>query len=294
VTPSLDSAGVPEPVEAVRAAAREGEPDRYAAALLAPAALQSDLLALAAFAAEVGRVPMQVREPMMGELRLQWWHDAIDDAAKGRVSGHPVADALGATIRRCGLDTGLLNAAVEARLFDLGRGVHADDAGLGTYLEATEGSIFELGLAICGLPVSEHRRTIARASGRAYGLARALVRVPALLDKGGFPMPENRLIDAQVTPEMLVARPPTAATVRAVGSIAEALETSALRDLQFVRQAREELGVGALPALLPLALFEPYFVAQHRNREFMLVRTTDISPLGRLWRLWRASRRGQI
>ena len=62
----------------VIASARSGEPDRYLAALLAPPAARADLLALAAFASELARVPSLVtREPTMGEIRLQWWRDAL-------------------------------------------------------------------------------------------------------------------------------------------------------------------------------------------------------------------------
>lgn len=279
---------------AVRAVAREGEPDRYAAALLAPSPLQADLLTLAAFAAEIARVPIQVREPMMGEIRLQWWHDAVDAGAKGAASGHPVADALGDAIRRHALDRAPLHSAIEARLFDIGRGLHADEATLAAYFGATEGSIFALGLAVAGVAATPQSDPIAKAAGRAYGTARALSRLPVLLDKGGFPLPENRLTEFGVTAEAFAERPPTRETLRAVQAVAAALRTSALRDLGEVRQDWRSLGDKALPVLLPLALTEPYFAAQHSNRDHMLARITELSPLGRLWRLWRAHRRRTV
>jgi hypothetical protein len=53
--------------DAVAAAARLGEFDRYLAALLAPPSARADLLALAAFASEVARVPFIVTgEPAIG------------------------------------------------------------------------------------------------------------------------------------------------------------------------------------------------------------------------------------
>ena len=62
----------PAPLPApVRNSARESDPDRYLAALLAPAALTSDLMILAGLGAELARIPAQIREPMMGEIRLQ-------------------------------------------------------------------------------------------------------------------------------------------------------------------------------------------------------------------------------
>ena len=89
--------------DAIAASARAGEPDRYLAALLAPPSARPHLLALAAFLGELARVPARVtREPAMGQIRLQWWRDAIAAPAGAR-TGNPVADALRATIRTCHL-----------------------------------------------------------------------------------------------------------------------------------------------------------------------------------------------
>ena len=75
--------------------------DRYLADLFAPARGAPHLFALHAFNAEVARVRDAVSEPTLGEIRLQWWRDAI---ASGDGGGNPVAAALIetiATLRRC-------------------------------------------------------------------------------------------------------------------------------------------------------------------------------------------------
>ena len=78
-------------MDEVAAIAREGEPDRYLAALLAPAPEREALLALAAFAAELTRIPLRVvQEPMMGEIRLEWWRTAL---ASGDVAAYRISDA---------------------------------------------------------------------------------------------------------------------------------------------------------------------------------------------------------
>ena len=87
----------------LRDLAISGEPDRYFAATLAPAVLRYDLIVLAAFAAEIARVPGQVREPLAGEIRLQWWRDALIGGSSEAAAGHPVATAMRATMRRFGL-----------------------------------------------------------------------------------------------------------------------------------------------------------------------------------------------
>ena len=57
----------------VRAADRE----RFLTALFAPADRRNALFALYAFNIEIARVREAVREPLAGEIRLQWWSDAL-------------------------------------------------------------------------------------------------------------------------------------------------------------------------------------------------------------------------
>ena len=72
---------------AAREAARANEYDRYLAALLAPKAARPGLIALAAFQGEVARAVETVNEPIMGEIRLQWWRDALPGLRDGASTG---------------------------------------------------------------------------------------------------------------------------------------------------------------------------------------------------------------
>src|SRR5207248_5798401 len=82
---------------------REHDRDRYLAALLAPSAARKHLFALYAFNYEIARIRELVREPMPGELRLQWWRDAVVGQAHGDVARHPAASAVVATIEKFSL-----------------------------------------------------------------------------------------------------------------------------------------------------------------------------------------------
>ena len=72
---------------------READKDRFLATLFAPAPRRRALHALYAFNVEIARVRELAREPMPGEIRLQWWRDVLGGAAH-RGGGHPVASAL--------------------------------------------------------------------------------------------------------------------------------------------------------------------------------------------------------
>src|SRR3954470_10141420 len=98
---------------------RGGDPDRFWATLYAPAEKRPHLHALYAFNFEVARVRDSVREAMVGEIRLQWWRDALQGEARGEVKANPVAAALDDTIVKFCLPRQALVDLIDARLFDL-------------------------------------------------------------------------------------------------------------------------------------------------------------------------------
>src|SRR5262245_3432998 len=87
----------------VEAAARANALDRFLAARLAPHAARRDLIALAAFVGETARIVATAREPLVGDMRLQWWCDALSAPRGDEATGNPVADALRETIAARGL-----------------------------------------------------------------------------------------------------------------------------------------------------------------------------------------------
>lgn len=98
---------------------RDLDRDRYAASLVIPRSSRADVQALFAFSADVAAIRERVSEPAPGEIRLQWWIDALEGEEHGEVRRNPVADALLDTISRCGLPAGPLVRLLAARRFDL-------------------------------------------------------------------------------------------------------------------------------------------------------------------------------
>lgn len=73
---------------------RARDEDRWLSAHYAPKAARERLIALYAAFLEIERVPGQVREGPLGEIRLQWWRDGLAGAAGGKPPPHPVLQAL--------------------------------------------------------------------------------------------------------------------------------------------------------------------------------------------------------
>jgi phytoene/squalene synthetase len=99
-------------LDEVRAADR----DRFLAALFAPEPQRRDLLALLAFDHELARTRSVTREPMMARIRLQWWREAVAEAAGSSAPrAQPIVESLSETVRRHELAPQRLVALIDAR-----------------------------------------------------------------------------------------------------------------------------------------------------------------------------------
>ena len=104
---------------------RSTDRDRYLASLVLPEDARAPVQALHAFNADVASIRERVIEPALGEMRLQWWVDAIRGAGQGipdqgaAARQNPLADALLSTIEGYRLPTPALERLLSARRFDL-------------------------------------------------------------------------------------------------------------------------------------------------------------------------------
>lgn len=267
-------------VEAVvREAARRTEPDRYLAALLAPRSASSDLIALAGFVGDLARISHTVSEPMMGELRLQWWRDALINLRNGMETGSPLADTVGAVMRSRALPEALFMSIVDARSQDLDAQEPLSSTAVDTYFDDTEGAAFQLAGHVLGVNEQPGVRELMAAAGQAYGRVRLLRVLPRTLATGRVPAPLAGVAEAfdDGDPALIVS-----------------MRDSIIRWLDEARRRARAAPRAALPAILPLALVEPYLRALERQGPNSVREMTDISPLMRVWQLWRASVFGRI
>lgn len=155
--------------EHCEAAARRDDPDRWLASLFAPDAARPRLAALLAFSSELARTREQVSQPMLGEIRLQWWRDAIEGIFAGRPRAHPVVRALAEAIAARGLPREPFDRLIDARTEDLYETPPPDIAALEAYAGATSAGLNRLLLAVLG--IGDERIV---AAGEAIGIAWSL------------------------------------------------------------------------------------------------------------------------
>ena len=138
---------------------READKDRFLASLFAPANRRPHLFALYGFNVEIARVGQVAHEPLAGEIRLQWWRDALSGVAPGEAAANPVAAALLDTIARCGLPAAPLDALIDARARDLYDDPILTLSELEAYGRATASTLFGMAARILdgGAAVRVHR-----------------------------------------------------------------------------------------------------------------------------------------
>jgi 15-cis-phytoene synthase len=266
--------------DTVKRIARAGDPDRTLAALFVPRDARDDLVALYAFNVDLARIAEHVSEPDLGAIRLQWWREAIDHAGEGATTGHPVADAFGAAIRRHRLSRERIAALIDARIFDVATKIMTDWPALQSYLHDTAGTVFML--AAQSLGATDHAlQPISSAAGMAYGLAGLMRALPVHAVQGRVYLPADALKRHGTSPERVRARK---ADDGLLALLAE-LRSEAREALDKAQHDIALLDERSRAAFLPLRLVDPYLAALEKKGRDPLRKVTEINPLYRLWRL---------
>jgi phytoene synthase len=261
---------------------REHDRDRFLTALFAPADARPALFALYAFDSEIARVRDHVREPMPGEIRLQWWREAIEGGRDGEAAAHPVAAALLETIHRYSLPREALLTLIEARSFDLYNDPMPSLAALTGYSDKTHGAIVDAASRVLG----DAPKSVA-VSAAAFGLTLSdmIRQFPRQASRGQLYWPLD-LLRSHGGDVDSVSAGQAAAPVLAV---ARELIVSCEQGLASARPSFPPPQSPAWAAFLPLVparlRFEAAAVASDPYRP------QEPAQWRKQWRLWRAARR---
>ncbi len=233
---------------------RRSDPERFRAVMAAPPPARQRLFPLYAFNVEVARAPWITREPMIAEMRLQWWRDALSEIREGRpVRRHEVTTPLARVVAPETAE--LLDQLVVERRWDIYRQPFDDSDHLRRYLDRTAGHLL-LAAARALAPAPE---SPLRAAGRALGLANFLCAVPALRRAGRHPLPDD-----------------------SASAIAE-LAREGLASLAHARARRAEIPPRARPALY--ALYQTGAILRAARSEPARVGEGRLAPAPALARL---------
>ena len=218
--------------------------DRYFASLYAPAERRADLHVLYAFDAEIAAIRDKVSTPMLGEFRLQWWRDALENGEGG---GNPLAESLIDVMRRHDLPVRALLDLLEARVFDLYDDPFPTWNDLEGYAGETRGRISMLASAILA-PQAPRTGPIADAAGHgaiASLLRDVLLHLPTNAARGQLYLPADTIAAYDANASELASQPISSA-------LQEELRDRTAAHLSASFAALRDLPAAARPAFLPL------------------------------------------
>ncbi|MGE5766720.1 MAG: phytoene/squalene synthase family protein [Bacteroidota bacterium] len=252
--------------------------DRYLASLFAPEAEREQLFALYAFNYEVARTAELVSEPMLGQIRLQWWRESLAGIYEGRTRRHEVVEPLARAIEAKALPRGLFEAIVDAREFDLDPAPPEDLATLRVYAEGSSTALLRLALAVLGAEDAASRAA-AEELGPAWAYLGLLRALPLHARQKRCYLPADVMAEAGVDLRDVFELRSSPALTAASRRLMEA----AAGHLAAARGPARDVPRRALPALLPARLADLYLrqLRQAGGDPFAVAPP----PPGRVWRL---------
>ncbi len=232
---------------------RGGDHDRFLSVLFAMERDRENLFALYAFNLEIARIRAQVSEPLLGEIRLQWWREGIEAVyAGGAVRAHPVLQPLAQAIRECDLPRQPFDAIMDAHAAALVPAPPASMAELEKMVDATAGGVARLAARITGGEMDSDSAILHVA--RAWGLTGLLRNIGFHASQRQIFLPEDAMRVEGVSAESVFG----GGNGPELRHIIQAIAAQARRHLDAARSAPGLPSRRLLAAMLPAALTKLY------------------------------------
>ncbi|HEV2513960.1 MAG TPA: phytoene/squalene synthase family protein [Devosia sp.] len=217
---------------------RDADRDRYFATLLLKEPERGAIQSLYAFNADVASIRDRAREPTAGEIRLQWWADALKGTGHGNVRQNPLAAALLDAISRYGLPSGPLLRLVAARRFDLYQDPMPDVASFEGYAGETVSVLYQLAAMVLNGGTEVETGDAAGHLGVAHALAGHLRAFGFNASQGRIFLPMNIFAANGVTDGEILAGQESEGLFAALGQV---------NDLALEHLGKAEAAIRSLP-----------------------------------------------
>ncbi len=166
------------PTEGLEDMVRRVDPDRWLSSrFIGEAGARADVVAIYAFDHELARAPRVASNALLGEIRLTWWREALDEIYENRpVRAHPGAQALARAVEHNALPRDLLETMIDARYRELDA-TPMSEAEVLDWARDTGGLAAQLAAQILD-PATDAK--MALAGGSAWALGKRLPEHPEL------------------------------------------------------------------------------------------------------------------
>ncbi len=162
---------------------QRADPDRFLATMAAPVAARAVLFPLYALNVEVARAPWVTQEPMIAEMRLQWWRDAMQEIAEGKtIRRHQVVTPLAQVLSPHLAEK--LDEYIAVRRWDIYKEPFEDSEHFDNYIDQSSGTLTLVAAQAMGVA----EESVLRDFGYALGVANWLRAIPELEARGRIPL----------------------------------------------------------------------------------------------------------
>jgi phytoene synthase len=261
--------------------------DRYLACLLVAEDKRGPLAALYAFSAELARVRDLVKDPLPGEVRLQYWRDLVEGQPHGDVQANPLAAGILHAIADHKLPRAALASMTEARIFDLYDDPMPDRNAFEGYAGETSSTLLQLGTIILDPDNATSSAEAAGHAGIAQLVAGCLMLMPLHRSRHQIYVPGDILaavgLDGAAFLEARDRDRVTAALSAFIGYGRDHLRTA--------RDKASLLSPLARQSFVTVGLVEPVLARAEKAGMAVFDHSVQPSQLRRQWRMWRAKRR---
>ncbi|MDO8980001.1 MAG: phytoene/squalene synthase family protein [Afipia sp.] len=258
----------------------------YAASLFVPPEARRAWMALAAFNAEVAHVRDHVSQPLPGEIRLQWWRDALTGGSQtadhGAVEGNPVAAELLRAMTLYDLPIEAFVRLIDAHVFDVYDDPMPDMAALEAHCRDTSAAMYALRAKVLGVNSPETAR-LAEHAGIAEGLVDVMLALPRHAARRQLYLPGDLMAVHGVIAEEVFLQQSSSSLKDALAH----LRREARAQLDQAMAMVAEAPLAARPAFLLLAAIGKTLTRLESSEPFD---PPLPSRLGILWTTWRAAR----
>lgn len=268
-------------------ALRKGDRDRYLSTLVLTGAHRDAVTALYAFNADVASIRERVSDPAPGEIRLQWWSDALEGEGHGAVRQNPVADALLDTIARYNIPAGTLLRLIGARRFDLYDDPMPDLESFEGYAGETVSTLYQLAAMILNDGETVETGDAAGHLGVAHAMIGHLRAFGYVSSQGRIVLPWSIMAANGVGEDEIFSGRASEGVVEALGQISE---------LAADHLAKAEVAINGLPgklkpAFAPIAVLKAQLALYVRRSEGPFATAPDDADWRKIARLaWWAFR----
>lgn len=270
---------------------REHDRNRYLASLLMGDDVRLPISVLFAFNAEISRIRELIREPLPGEIRLQWWREVTaDNARKDEASANPLADALNQVIDTYNINRSSFDGYCRSRIFDLYDDPMPDKLTYEGYCGETASTLLQWCCQIIDQEAAKQSANACGHAGIAQSVAGHLVLLPQHISRGQVYIPIEILSAHGIDRDSFLSN-------AATGNIDRVINDFADYGAMHLEKAREEyrlLPKSLKQVFLPLASCSRVYKKAKAAGAKALAVSAATSSLKSHWDLWQSQRKGMF